>query len=89
MNQERRRRLRLVLKEIEELAMQVERAKEHLQQVVDAEQEALLNLPESIQDSDRGELMQENIEALEGIIDSLGEVDTDEMRRIIEEVAEG
>lgn len=43
---------------------------EKLQAVLDGEQEAYDNLPESIQDSDRGEAMQGCIDQLESVIGS-------------------
>lgn len=87
MNKARRASLKLTLSKIETLTAYIEEIKEDLQGVLDEEEEAYENLPESIQGSERGEQMQEYIEALEGAIDSLDEFDADELYSTIEEVA--
>lgn len=53
------------------------------------EQEAYDNLPEGLQEADRGQQMQEYIEALESVVDSLGELDIEDLCRTVEEIAEG
>lgn len=87
MNKARRASLKLALTKIETLTACIEEIKEDLQNVLDEEEEAYENLPESIQGSERGEQMQEYIEALEAAIDSLDELDTDELHSSIEEIA--
>lgn len=79
MNKARRDSLKLALGKIETLTAYIEEIKEDLQGVLDEEEEAYDNLPESIQGSERGEQMQEYIEALEEAIDSLDEFDPDEL----------
>jgi chromosome segregation ATPase len=51
--------------------------------VRDAEQEAFDNLPESLQESEKGEKMQENIDALESALDSINEA-LDDLEQTIE-----
>ena len=46
-------------------------------------------MPEGLQESDRGQQMQEYIDALEGVVDSLGELDIEDLYGTIEEIAEG
>lgn len=46
----------------------IEEAKSHIQDVIDEEQDAFYNLPESFQDSERGWKMSEAIEDMEGLI---------------------
>lgn len=87
MNKARRASLKLALTKIETLTACIEEIKEDLQSVLDEEEEAYENLPESIQGSERGELMQEYIEALEAAIDSLDELDAEELYSSIEEIA--
>ena len=87
MNKARRASLKLALSKIETLTAYIEEIKEDLQGVLDEEEEAYENLPDSLQGSERGEQMQEYIEALEGAIDSLDEFDADELYSTIEEVA--
>lgn len=50
---------------------------EKLQAVLDEEQEAYDNLPESIQESDRGMAMQDCIDQLESVVGSCEDVDED------------
>ena len=89
MNRARRNTLKVILGQIEALTATIGEIQENLQGVLDEEEEALENLPESLQDSERGQQMQEYIDALEGAIDSLSELDTDDIYQTIEEIAEG
>ena len=89
MNKARRASLKLALSKIETLTAYIEEIKEDLQGVLDEEEEAYENLPESIQGSEQGEQMQEYIEALEEAIDSLDEFDADELYTSIEEIILG
>ena len=67
-------------KEIQKAITLMEAAKEILEAVRDEEQEALDNMPESLQYSERGEQMQEYISTLDDKIDYL---ETDELEEII------
>ena len=58
-------------KEIENLRESISETKAKLQDLLDEEQQAFDNMPESIQESERGEEMQEIIEYMEAAIDSL------------------
>ena len=78
MNKARRSTLKAILGQIEVL-----------QGVLDEEEEALGNLTESLHEGERGQQMQEYIDALEGAIDSLSELDTNDIYQTIEEIAEG
>ena len=89
MNRIRRKSLRTILGQIDELSTVLETVKEALQDVLNEEQEAYDNLPEGLQESDRGQQMQEYIDALEGVVDSLGELDIEDLYGTIEEIAEG
>ena len=51
----------------------LETVKETIEDIRGAEEDAYDNLPESIQESDKGEEMQEYVEALEDACDSLDE----------------
>jgi len=61
MNAERRKRL--------------ETARRELSQVLDEEQDARENLPESLQDSDKAAVMDENIANIETALDVLDNID--------------
>ncbi len=55
-------------KEIAEISEEIEAIKARLESVLEEEQEAYDNLPEGIQDSDRGERMSEAISSLENAL---------------------
>ena len=89
MNKARRSTLKAILGQIEELTTTIEEVQEVLQGVLDEEEEALGNLTESLHEGERGQQMHEYIDALEGAIDSLSELDTNDIYQTIEEIAEG
>ena len=74
MNKERR-------KELEAIDALIAAAKERLEMVRDAEQEAFDNLPESLQNGERGQAMAEAIENLDNTISSL-EMMSDEIAEV-------
>ena len=67
MNKQRR-------KWLENVSAMIERAKEELEQIRDEEQEAYDNIPESLQDSDRGNTMYENIDNLDTMASDLEDI---------------
>lgn len=71
MNANRRKNLDEILNRIDELARMAESIREDVEMVLEEEQDAFDNLPESLQDSERGERMQEAIDALENALDGL------------------
>lgn len=68
MNKQRRIRVKDALELID-------RARGILEEVRDEEQESFDNLPEGLQEGEKGERMQENIDALEDFLDNLEETD--------------
>lgn len=66
MNKQRR-------KEIEKVVSQLEDIQADIDALRDEEEEAYDNLPESLQDSERGEAMQEAIDQLEEASSSVGD----------------
>ncbi len=62
-------------KEIEKLEESISEVKNKLQNLLDEEQGAFDNMPESIQESERGEIMQEAIECMEAALCSLEEAE--------------
>lgn len=66
MNNERRKRLTVLSQQLAEL-------KDDVQAVLDEEEEAFNNLPESLQNSERGDTMQTAIAALDAAVDALEE----------------
>lgn len=67
MNKQRR-------KELENIADVLNDCMSRLEYVKDEEQEAYDNLPESLQYSEKGELMQENVDDIDMIISDLDQV---------------
>lgn len=61
MSRIRRRSLKAILGQPDELSTVLETVKEALQDVLNEEQEAYDNLPEGLQDAERGQQMQEYI----------------------------
>ena len=59
---------------LQDVSAMIERAKEELEQIRDEEQEAYDNLPEGIQDSERGETMYENIDNLDTMAGDLEDI---------------
>lgn len=89
MNRVRRKSLKDILGKMDELSAMLENVKDAIQTVLDEEQEAYNNLPEGLQEAERGQQMQEYIDALEGVVDSLGDLDVEALYSTIEEIAEG
>lgn len=67
MNVQRRKAIEKILGQVEDLKMEIEN-------IMDEEQEAYDNLPESLQDSERGTKMQDAIEHLNDADNSIGDV---------------
>ena len=87
MNAMRRKRLyetRARLKDIEEGLLTLY---DDLEQIRDEEQEALDNLHESLQESSKGEILQEAIDKMDEILEALDDIDLDTLADDIEEVA--
>lgn len=68
-------------KELKRALEMLDAAKTILEQVAEEEQEAYENLPEGIQDSERGEQIYDNADTLSGYMDDL-----DDMMSAIEEM---
>ena len=74
MNKQRR-------KEIAKAIGLIEQAREILDAVKEEEQEAFDNLPENLQNSERGETMEAHISTIEDFLD---ELDTDNLQEIVD-----
>lgn len=86
MNAKRRKSLQVIITKLEELDSLRQEILERLEEVKGEEEEALGNMPESLQESERGQQMQEYIDSmenatteleyidLEGILDQLREI---------------
>ena len=67
MNKERRKRISWVINDLET-------CKDSLENVRDSEQESFDNIPESLQESERGQAMEINIEIFDEVIGNLDEM---------------
>jgi DNA-binding transcriptional MerR regulator len=94
MNAARRMQLRgigfeAIRAKLDEVKTLIEQAHETAESVRDEEQEALDNMPESLQQAERGEEMQHGIEQLDELVDALGDIDTlDSIRDALTEFEE-
>lgn len=86
MNKLRRKNLAEVISKLEELDSLRQEAMEMLSSIIDEEQEAYDNLPESLQDSERGEQMQEYIDLMQGVADELDSLDTSDWIDTLSEI---
>lgn len=71
MNNIRRSSLKALIEKLNEMDSLREEIMSGIQDVLDEEQESYDNLPESLQYSDRGDQMQENIDSMNSVIDDL------------------
>lgn len=83
MNNERRKQLKAIAKQLGTIADNLEDQQILLEQVYDDESEAFDNMPESLQESDRGIEMEEGIAVLEEQKDAVATM-VDDIRDIIE-----
>lgn len=89
MNKIRRKALRDIIKQLGELENLRSEIAERLEEIMDEEQEALDNLPDSLQESERGQQMQEYIDTMSSVLDDLDLIDTEIMGQQLEEITEG
>ena len=82
MNNERRKQLKAIAKQLGTIADNLEDQQILLEQVYDDESEAFDNMPESLQESDRGIEMEEGIGTLEEQKDGLANM-VDDLREMI------
>ena len=86
MNKMRRKELAKIVAKLEALEALRQEIQEELEAVMEEEQEALDNMPESLQDSEKGQEMQEYIEAMESALDDLDLFDIDSIRDQIDDI---
>lgn len=82
MNNDRRKQLKAIAKQLGTIADNLEDQQILLEQIYDDESEAFDNMPESLQESDRGIEMEEGIGTLEEQKDDLANM-ADDLREII------
>lgn len=87
MNAKRRNAIESVINELIERFEEIKaEAIDQLSEIRDEEQEAYDNLPESLQDSERGENMQDCIDALEEFMSDLENMEIEGTDDLIEEI---
>ena len=86
MNAVRRKTLKGIMEQLSELESLKQSIMESLQEVIDEEQEAYDNMPESLQYSDRGEQMQEYISLMESVVGDLENLDAEDQASQLEEI---
>lgn len=77
MNKQRR-------KALEEIIGELENQKSAIEAILDEEQEAYDNIPESLQDTDRANQIYENIDALQDAIDNLESEVIDALQELVD-----
>ena len=80
MNKARRKEVTEIATRLEEVQALLGEIREHLEQVMDEEQAALNNMPENLQDSEKGCQMQECIYTMDSVLDDLCNLDLETMR---------
>ena len=89
MNAKRRKALRAIITKLEELENLKSEIQEQLEEIMDEEQEALDNMPYSLQESERGQQMQEYIDTMDSVLSDLDLIDTEDLSSQLEEITEG
>lgn len=90
MNRERRKSIRQIVVEIEELQSNMEALLEEIEIVKDEESEYLENIPENLQSSERYEIAEMAVENLESAYDAFEEIkdNLDDVISSLEEATE-
>lgn len=76
MNKDRRNRISKCIEQLEEI-------KSELEYIMDEEQDAFDNMPESLQYAERGDIMQECIDGISDAIDGFDDI-IDQLNEVIE-----
>ena len=88
MNRVRRKELARIAAKLEELEALRSEIQEELEAVMDEEQEAFDIMPESLEYSERGEQMQEYIDAMQYALDDLENLDLESIADQLGEICE-
>ena len=88
MNAKRRKALRVIITKLEQLESLRQEIQEQLEEIMDEEQDALDNMPESLQEGERGQQMQEYIDTMDGVNDELDCMNIDELTDQLREIVE-
>jgi len=83
MNNERRRRIRKIIKELHLPDVDIEAMADDIQELADEEEEAMDNMPESMQETERYQIAEESLDLL---IDAVDTLDPDDEDSVIEAI---
>lgn len=86
MNNDRRKSIAAIVTQLQ--GLDLDSIKSSVEEIRDEEQEAFDNMPESLQEGERGQAMSTAIEALEEVVSALDEFSTDDLIAKLEEAAE-
>ena len=86
MNKIRRKELANIVAKLEALDTLRCEIQEELETVMDEEQEALENMPESLQDGEKGQQMQEYIDTMEDVMSELENLDIESFMDQLQEI---
>ena len=89
MNAKRRKALGAIITKLDALEILRQEIQEQLEEIMDEEQDALDNMPESLQEGERGQQMQEYIDTMDGVNDELDCMNIDELADQLREIVEG
>ena len=88
MNAQRRKTLKTIVGRLEAMERVRQVILDELSEVMDEEMNAFDNLPESLQESERGEKMMECYDIMEGVHDELDCLDLDSLMDQLREICE-
>ena len=89
MNKDRRKQIDAIIKRLEsELAPLIDEIKQDIENVRDDEQEYYDNMPENLQDGEKGERAQSAIDALENAISDVEDIDLENLISNLNEAQE-
>lgn len=89
MNKQRRKELKAIIEKLEQLDALRQEIQETLEAVRDEEQETLDNMPEGLQESERGQQMQEYIDNMDSSVDELDMMDVQAAIDQLQEIVDG
>ncbi len=85
MNAMRRKAINDCMNRIEKIRLEIEDLSNLIENIREGEEEAFDNLPESLQESDRGEAMQEAIDNLDSALSDLEGICFDDIESYLED----
>lgn len=88
MNAKRRKSLGEICGYLRDLQAVKEKIGEALNMVMEEEQEAVDNMPESLREAERGQAMCENIEDMQFVIDELEAIDIEDLVSRLEDICD-